>query len=603
MATIVLDDSTNRISYGGAAGSDGGWSRVQVQRFFGGSAIWPPFSVRPDANGDTGTYGTFSITFQGTSIAFTGNTPPHPMSQTILVSIDGGTPSQASYSDQSPPSALQWYKSPSLSEGTHTVSITHMAGVSVDFMTITAGQNTPLSGERLIVDDDDSAITYSGNWARKTGRYRSKDLPSTGLPYGGATHQSGTSGSSATFQFTGTSVEVYSLFDWSHLGTLGVTYTIDSSPSPRTHSVTTDTAEYKEGILHRENFLLFSSDSLSPGDHTLKIEVTSSTNGATLVLDYILYKPSFDTLAAKPVLKPPPITPASSSVGPSASGSTQTSVTPSSGIASGSSSGMGTNTIPGAPSASSSSSNGSGATSNSGSNSAADTGSNLPASRSIPAGAIVGGVVGGLAIVAFLIFLVLYRKRISGRSSPPVSNASPEAPGRSGLLSVDPFMGILPATGASNYDSDLTPQRKGMNPFLAPMASSVSGSRSDTASGILDAPCSSLLEKHPMLLSNPGPDSPARTLFVESRQTGSGMSTSGTGGVTAFQNRMQRLQDLVLELNRTIGESGEESARALELRGRIAELTREDAGHGEMVERRQSVATTAVPPPYEPRRS
>ena len=62
-----------------------------------------------------------------------------------------------------------------------------------------------------------------------------------------------------------------------------------------------------------------------------------------------------------------------------------------------------------------------------------------------------------------------------------------------------------------------------------------------------------------------------------------------------FRSRMQRLQDLVLELNRAISESGEESSYALELRARIAELTREDAQSSEIVAQGRT-----VPPPYEP---
>lgn len=158
----------------------------------------------------------FSI---GTSISFIGNTPPSIYSQNILVSIDGGTPYETFYSDPSPPSALQWYRSPTLSDGAHTISITHIAGTSVDFMVVTAGPNTPLSGQTVIVDDNDSSITYAGNWASQTGRYKSQDLPTYGLPYGNATHQSGSAGSTATFQFTGSSSLVVVLSSLSNQAT------------------------------------------------------------------------------------------------------------------------------------------------------------------------------------------------------------------------------------------------------------------------------------------------------------------------------------------------------------------------------------------------
>jgi hypothetical protein len=66
-----------------------------------------------------------------------------------------------------------------------------------------AGQNTPLSGEILIVDDDDSSITYEGSWTQNTNMFTSSGAPSSGLPYGNSTHQTTSTGASATFRFTG----------------------------------------------------------------------------------------------------------------------------------------------------------------------------------------------------------------------------------------------------------------------------------------------------------------------------------------------------------------------------------------------------------------
>jgi len=80
---------------------------------------------------------------------------------------------------------------------------------------------------------------------------------------------------------------------------------------------------------------------------------------------------------------------------------------------------------------------------------------------------------------------------------------------------------------------------------------------------------------------------------------------SGLGGV--LRTRMQRLQALVTELNQEIERGGAEGVRVAELKGRIAELTREaedSQAEGRERERRlrESMATTTVPPPYEPRR-
>lgn len=136
-------------------------------------------------------------------MAFFGNTPNANASQSIMVSIDGGRPYKTTYMDPAPPSSRQWYKSPTLSDATHNITITNIAGTSVDFIVTTAGQSTPLAGQKLVVDDGDSSITYNGNWGKNGNTYTSCDNPVTGLPYGNSTHQTTTSGASATFQFSG----------------------------------------------------------------------------------------------------------------------------------------------------------------------------------------------------------------------------------------------------------------------------------------------------------------------------------------------------------------------------------------------------------------
>jgi hypothetical protein len=150
----------------------------------------------------------------GTSVAFFGNTPAPPASEWALISIDGGAAYNSSYMDPAPPSSRQWFQSPVLSDGTHLINISRIAGTSVDFVVITAGQSTPLSGETLIVDDSDPSITYSGNWSLNTNTYTSRDAPPVGLPYGNATHQTSSAGSSATIQFSGmfsSQAEIFSL--------------------------------------------------------------------------------------------------------------------------------------------------------------------------------------------------------------------------------------------------------------------------------------------------------------------------------------------------------------------------------------------------------
>jgi hypothetical protein len=81
-----------------------------------------------------------------------------------------------------------------------------MPAVAVDYVVVTAGLNTPLFGQTIIVDDDDPSITYAGAWARSNNSYTNSFGPFRGVPYGNGVHQTTSVGATAMFPFTGTFV-------------------------------------------------------------------------------------------------------------------------------------------------------------------------------------------------------------------------------------------------------------------------------------------------------------------------------------------------------------------------------------------------------------
>ena len=138
-------------------------------------------------------------------MAFFGITPNQKGSQWCLFSIDGGPATNSSFMDPSPQSFRQLHQSPMLPEGTHNITLTRIPNIAVDYVVVTVGQNTPLLGQVMIVDDGDSSITYGGSWSQNTGDFVSSSGPYIGLPYGNATHQTTSAGSTATFPFIGAS--------------------------------------------------------------------------------------------------------------------------------------------------------------------------------------------------------------------------------------------------------------------------------------------------------------------------------------------------------------------------------------------------------------
>ncbi|KAG5640991.1 hypothetical protein DXG03_006444 [Asterophora parasitica] len=567
MASVIWDESDPnfKLSFGG-----GTWSKVTTERFFGGAAIWPAFAATE--KGDTGAYGWLSITFDGTQIRLFGNTPPASASQFAFVSIDGSPPTQTSYGDSQPPSAVQWYQSPVLAEGRHTINVTHIAGTSLDYAIVATGQRTPIVGlrQRLIVDDDDEALTYTGGWTRKEGAYESIDDPHRGMPYGNATHEASTPGSAATFLFSGNNVTVYSIADYSHLGSVTVRYTlsplsssIPAGPSSKTltHAVTASTPEHISGVLQRENTLLYASPaSLPVGNWNLTMELLGNTNGASVNIDYILYSPGFATLAGKPSLSAPAGT--GTGTGTSevwAATSTRTAAPPTQ--TGGAFNGVGEK------------------------------------NGGVPVGAVVGGVVGGIVVLALLLLILTlcWRRGAAKRASsefhstvPTRGQRKPTAVYSKGSTHVFPLVPSLTHT-ASHHPSSGSRSGSGSHAAIAVRS----------PEHVIPLPTSRQTVQHKSSLSSSSIPTSIPRPSILSAATPSplapllGASRDSDGYFPQHQPTSPgtRMQELVRELEAAA--AGGERERAAELRGRIAELTRQVGGSTNGREREGG-----VPPPY-----
>lgn len=241
--------------------------------------------------------GTISLTFEGTSVTFFGITPSvFTDSQILTVSIDDGTPYNTTYADPNPQSYRQWYQSPILTDGQHNISLTHVEGTELDFavVTVPVGRVASLVNQQVIVDDADGAIAYKGAWTRNTTQFAAGTVPG-GLPYGNSTHRTTTIGDTFTFQFSGTAVSVYGVWNWGNLdGNLSATYTIDGTSYSQTYTASPTSPDFVSSGGDLPNFLLFNRGSLSDGNHTLVGNLTSCVKQA-LMIDYVTYSPSTST--------------------------------------------------------------------------------------------------------------------------------------------------------------------------------------------------------------------------------------------------------------------------------------------------------------------
>jgi len=139
----------------------------------------------------------------GVDIAFFGNTPPVKDSlQPFIVSIDSDEHGyEANYQELK--TNCQWLTSYPLDDlEAHTIEISKIIGVGVDFAVVTVGNNTPLEDSTLIVDDVNEEITWHGNWNEHRGLKYATGLLD-GRPFGNGTKESSTVGDSMEFTFAG----------------------------------------------------------------------------------------------------------------------------------------------------------------------------------------------------------------------------------------------------------------------------------------------------------------------------------------------------------------------------------------------------------------
>ncbi|KAG6827567.1 hypothetical protein H0H92_011290 [Tricholoma furcatifolium] len=179
-----------------------------------------------------------------------------------------------------------------------------------------------------------------------------------------------------------------------------------------------------------------------------------------------------------------------------------------------------------------------------------------PSSNRTSAGAVVGAVLGGVVLIGLVVAIILFRKR--SFTSKRISSTVPlfrhsDSP----MHTIEPFI----LTPSINTLPMKTPA------VTDPNCTSASGSGSSN-------------HERPRQESGGGSyDNPVTR-------------SSSVGSNEASRYRLQRLQDLISELNREVAERGEGGPYVSELRGRIAELVREDSETG-------LLGSVILPPAYQ----
>ena len=81
-----------------------------------------------------------------------------------------------------------------------------------------------------------------------------------------------------------------------------MSFTLDGSTLVKSYEVTLTTPQYQSQLGQQPNFEFLSYDFLTPGNHTLVVNLTECVNETVFSFNYITFEPSFSTLTTMPNL-------------------------------------------------------------------------------------------------------------------------------------------------------------------------------------------------------------------------------------------------------------------------------------------------------------
>lgn len=266
--TVIVDDTDPAIHYVGP------WSLAGNV-----AAESNEFNSTVHVANDNSSSLTYEFNGSRISVYCTLDSPASRGIPAATYSLDNFTPTRSNGLNMSEildvQSHLLLYQSPPLVAGAHTlnISLSNMTSSGpkfyLDFFTVDVASAT--SPFNVIVDDQNPAISYSGNWTDShsfNGFLGTDSLADLG-------------GANATFTFIGQAIDVYGVIPPNFDPQTLIDFSIDSGQVTRFTSVPSTTI--------RRHARLYSISNLSPGSHTLLIQAQNSTRWW---LDYLIYAPS-----------------------------------------------------------------------------------------------------------------------------------------------------------------------------------------------------------------------------------------------------------------------------------------------------------------------
>ncbi|KAJ7174091.1 hypothetical protein C8R43DRAFT_1058086 [Mycena crocata] len=309
--SVIVDDRDPLVEYS----PQGGWGTPNGRG--GSSAEYQRTTTRSTQKGDTATF-----KFEGTGVAVYGTIGSGSSSinegASMTFSIDGAspTPYTAPVVTQNTPLFHQslWTSGP-LAEGSHTLTMTVGPNQqSIIYLDYLMYNTTSTAGKTVFIDDADPDIIYSLDWKGVDPKFIPVYFQHTG-------RVTPSSSSSISLSFEGTFVSLNGVIfgkpenlNGSVAIDGGEALTITPPPTPDSKSHV------------RLNYPLFSKSDLAPGSHNMTVFIT---NGQSFAVDYLLTgtEPMAPPKTSNTSSEPPPTSTSSDSLLQASSTSSSTHVT------------------------------------------------------------------------------------------------------------------------------------------------------------------------------------------------------------------------------------------------------------------------------------
>ncbi|KAF8896937.1 hypothetical protein CPB85DRAFT_1565685 [Mucidula mucida] len=242
------------------------------------------------ANGTDCSDGWFQYTFNGTAVDIPVSYSQPTTNYSLTLDGNEVVANHSSLTD--------------LSDEEHTIVYATAANVSLsptfDFLSVVAGSRTKMKGRNVIVDDGDSAITYSGDGWRSS-VMEPFTFPDGRGVYKDTLHFTRQVGDTLSFEFAGSSLYIYAMLPFSQNGSVSVKECVEG---PEVGAICTTFGNLFNNHTDSSGVELIGGMGGFPaGVNKATLSIDKVRDAYSIGFDFVTYEATFDSIDAIPTVR------------------------------------------------------------------------------------------------------------------------------------------------------------------------------------------------------------------------------------------------------------------------------------------------------------